>query len=128
MMTEPFRHFGHFIWNLFFPRRNHSRWARISSLSRLHDHTQTQYTQDSSARGIDSSQRPPPDNKQRSQAQTSKPPAGNKQPQTYALHRAANGISEMENYGLIKTLFSFVYQTSTCLFGRHKVGEREGEE
>jgi hypothetical protein len=34
--------FGHTY--IFFQRRNSSQWARASSLSRLHDHTQTHHT------------------------------------------------------------------------------------
>jgi len=51
MLTQPFRHFGHvqgkfYLELIFFPPwRNSPRWATIFSLSRLHDHTQTQHTQ-----------------------------------------------------------------------------------
>ena len=44
------------------------QWARVSSLSRLHDHTQTHHTRyDSSGRVISPTPRPVPDNTQRSQ-------------------------------------------------------------
>ena len=42
---------------------NSHQWAKASSLSRIHDHTQTHYTrQDSFGRAISPTQRPPPDN------------------------------------------------------------------
>ena len=44
------------------------QWANASSLSRIHDHTQTHHTRyDSSGRMISPSQRPLPDNTQQSQ-------------------------------------------------------------
>jgi len=57
-----------FIMKVFifsFPRRNSLLLARVSSLSRLHDHTQTHYTRQNSSGGvISTSQRPLPDNTQ----------------------------------------------------------------
>jgi hypothetical protein len=54
--------------NSFSPWRNSPQWTRASSLSRLHDHTQTHHTrQDSSRRVIFPSQRPLPDNTHHSQ-------------------------------------------------------------
>ena len=48
--------------------RNSPQWARASSFSRLHDHTQTHHTRyDSSGRVISQTQRPLSDNTQQSQ-------------------------------------------------------------
>jgi len=81
------------------------QWAKASSLSRIHDHTQTHHTrQDSSGRVISPTQRPLPDNTQHSQ-QTSMPPEGfeptipaSERPQTHALDRAASGIGLVDSY------------------------------
>jgi hypothetical protein len=53
------------------------QWARASSLSRLHDHTQTHHTRyDPSGRVISPTQRPLPDNTQHSQETDLHAPAG----------------------------------------------------
>jgi hypothetical protein len=55
-------------WQFFPPWRKSPWWARASSLSRLHDHTQTHHTrQDFYVRVISPTQRPLPDNTQQSQ-------------------------------------------------------------
>jgi hypothetical protein len=51
----------------FFPMALQSQWARLSSLSRLHDHTQTHHIQLISGRVVSPTQRPLPDNTQHSQ-------------------------------------------------------------
>jgi hypothetical protein len=52
----------------FFPWRNNHYWARVSSLLRLHDHTQTHHTRyDSSRRVVNPTQRPLPNNTDHSQ-------------------------------------------------------------
>ena len=52
----------------FFTMALHPRWAKASSLSRLHDHTQTHHTRwESSGRVISPTLRPLPDNTQHSQ-------------------------------------------------------------
>ena len=60
-----------FSWtlgNFFLPRRNSPHWAKVSSLSSLHYHTQTHHTrQYSSGPVISPTQRPLPDNKQHSE-------------------------------------------------------------
>ena len=54
------------IW--FSPWLDSPQWARASSLSRIHDHTQTHHNrQDSSGQGISPRQSPLPDNTQHSQ-------------------------------------------------------------
>ena len=83
-----------------FSWRNSPQWARASSLSRLHDHTQTHQTPYyCSGWVISPIQRPLPDNKQQSQEREIHPPAGfepaipaSERPQTHALDRAASGI------------------------------------
>jgi len=78
------------------------QWARASSLSRIHDHTQTHHTRyKSSGRVISPSQRPLPDNTQHSR-HTSTPPAGfeptipaRELQQDHALDRAINGSNAL---------------------------------
>jgi hypothetical protein len=84
----------------FLPWRNNPEWARASSLSRLHDHTQTRHTrQDSSGRVISPTQRPLPDNTQHLQEtdihavgeiRTRNP--SKRTAQTHALDCAGTGI------------------------------------
>ena len=77
--------------------RNSHWWARASSLSRLHDHTQTHPTrQEYSRRVVSPSQRPLPDNTQLTTDRHPCFPAGFKptilvseRPQTHALDRTA---------------------------------------
>ena len=71
--------------------------VKVSSLSRLHNQTQTHHDRwDSAGPGISSTQRPLPDNTQLSQEKKSMPPVGFEptipaceRPQTHALDRAA---------------------------------------
>jgi hypothetical protein len=52
-------------------------WDKASSLSMIHDHTQTRHTQqDSSGRVISRTQRPLPDNTQQSQETDIRAPGG----------------------------------------------------
>ena len=54
--------------NIFPPWRKSPQWVRASSLSKLHDHTQTHHTRyDSPGRVISATQRPLPDSTQKSQ-------------------------------------------------------------
>jgi hypothetical protein len=86
----------------FFQSRNSPWWAGASAVSRLHDHTQTHHTRkDTFGIVISPTQRPLPDNIQTHRRQTSVPPVrfeptipANERPQTYALDRAATGISQ----------------------------------
>ena len=48
----------------FLPLRNSLQWARVFSLSRLHDHTQTHHTRQNSGRVISPTRRPLPDSTQ----------------------------------------------------------------
>jgi hypothetical protein len=53
---------------IFFPWRHSPQWARTSSLSRLHDHTQAHHSRyDSSGQELGPAQRPLPDSTQHSQ-------------------------------------------------------------
>ena len=59
---------GKRLHSFLFPWLNSSQWARVSLLSRFHDHTQTHHTRwESSGRVISPTQRPLPDNTQHSQ-------------------------------------------------------------
>ena len=67
----------------FLPWRNSPQWAKVSSLSRIHDHTQTYHTRyDSSGRMISPTQRPLPDNKQHSQETDIHAPRRDSNPQS----------------------------------------------
>ena len=89
----------------FFTRAQQPWWAKVSTLSRIHDHTQTHHTrQKSSGWVICPSQRPLPDNTQHSWEtnvhatggiQTTIPASERRQ--THALDRAATGIGS-EHY------------------------------
>ena len=76
--------------------------AEASLLSRIHDHIQTQHTQqDFSGRVISLTQRSLPDNTQHSQGIRPCPPAGfestipaSELPQTHALDRSTTGIDK----------------------------------
>jgi hypothetical protein len=81
-------------------------WASTSSFLRLHDHTQTHYTQhNSSGRVIISTQRPFPDNTQHTQETKHVPPVGFEPAtpasnwlQTHVLELMATGISGHDSY------------------------------
>jgi len=71
-----FIHHGHQI-TFFLPWRNNLQWAKASSLSRIHDQTQTHHTwYDSSGRVTSPTQRPLPDNTQHSQETDIHTPSG----------------------------------------------------
>ena len=62
---------------IFFAMAQQPQWAEVSSLSRIHDHTQTQHTrQDSSGRVISQTQKHLPDNTQHSQETDVHAPGG----------------------------------------------------
>ena len=81
------------------PWRSSTQWANASSLSRIHDHTQTHHTrQDSSGRVISPTKRRLPDYTTLNKRQTSMPPVrfkptipASERPQTHTLDRAATG-------------------------------------